>query len=473
MFEDDDEHDGTDEIDALCREALARFEDSDFESARERAMEAIQLDDEHPFPMFVLGLIAEHQGDIPSARAMSELALQSAATNPDAISLRVQVHLHEHEFEEAEALLRFGIAHNPDDAELHEGLARIALAQGHFDDARSAASAALRLDPGSAGALGVRIAANEQLADRSELLAVLRQTAQMFPDDPHALVELAAAEAENGSVDRARRLLARAHRIAPHDARVAEVRVMVETIHEHPLLRHLPAVLRWVRDFPGSIVGLIMGLAIASLPLALVVEQHPLTLPPIALLLSAWSLVALYAWVGPAVAMHRLNMIAAERAADALMEQLTTPGALRVNIDEDSLADALSLLFGARRYRQARELLGCAARECDMPARGEFANLLRRLGALRWRAAQWLLLVPGERRLLVALALLLGVTAPALDPLPYLTAPWLWAGALASIALAGLLLIIEQRPHTMLEQTMQTIEALADEQPDASDAAAA
>ncbi len=467
MFDDDDEHDGTDEIEALCREALARFEDSDLESARERAMEAIQLDDEHPFPMFVLGLIAEFEGDIPAARTMSELALRTAATNPDAISLRVQVHLHEHEFEAAEELLRFGIAHNPDDADLHEGLARVQLARGRYDDALAAANAALRLEPTNNGALGVRIAAHEHLADRDELLAVLRQTAQMFPDDPHALVELAAAEAENGSVQRARRLLDRAHRIAPRDQRVTDVRVMVETIHQTPVLRYLPATLRWVRDFPGSIIGFVGALITASLPLTMVAQHQPLAIPPIALLLTAWSVCALYVWVGPALAMHRLNRLAADRASEELLEQLTSPGEVRVMVNEYALADAASLLFSARRYRHARELIRTASNECDMPARAEFAMLVARMSTIRWRVPRMLLMLPGERRLLIALALILSIGAPMMDALPLLSAIGMWAAAVGCLVVAALLYVIEQRPHADLERTMNTIEALSDSQLDA------
>src|SRR5665647_1784485 len=79
-------------VDDLCHEALVLMEASEMGSARERAMEAVRLDDEHPFPLFVLGLIAEHEGDVVEARMMSDLALKTAATNADAIQLRAHVH---------------------------------------------------------------------------------------------------------------------------------------------------------------------------------------------------------------------------------------------------------------------------------------------------------------------------------------------------------------------------------------------
>lgn len=465
VFE-DDEHDGVDEIDELCREALTCFEESDLSGARERAMQAVQLDDEHPFPMFVLGLIAEHEGDIASARAMSELALRTAATNADAIGLRVQVHLHENEFDEAEQLLRFGIVHNPGDAELHEGLARIALARGRFDDAMHSAAAALRLDPTSIGASAVRAAAMEQTADRSSVLAVLRQSAQLFPDDPIALVELAAAEAENGGLERARRLLNRAHRLAPRDPQVRDVRMMVESVHANPILRPLPPLMRWVREFPGSIVGFVFALLLAALPLALVAEREPLTLIPISLMLGTWALTALYVWVMPAVASLQLSRVAATATYDELLEQLTDPTAVRVHVDEHALADTLSLLFAARRYRTARQLLASTADSCDMPACTEFALLQRRLRRPLFRLALLPLKVPGERRILIAAAAVLTVTAPIIDKTGWLPAPLAWLIASVCALAALVLMLVEQRPVSLLDDTMSRIGAMRDAHPD-------
>src|SRR4051812_12009354 len=80
----DDEHDES-EVERLCRESLQLLELDEVEGARDRAMEAVQLDDGHPFPVFVLGLIAEQEGDLTAARYLADQALESAATNADAL----------------------------------------------------------------------------------------------------------------------------------------------------------------------------------------------------------------------------------------------------------------------------------------------------------------------------------------------------------------------------------------------------
>jgi hypothetical protein len=119
MSLDDDDDDQTDdpvaaEIEERCQDALDALELDDLGLAREIAMAAVRLDDEHPFPMFVLGLIAEREGDLDTARDMAELSLRTAGTNPDAIGLRAHIHVRQHELVEAEELLRFGNAHHPD-----------------------------------------------------------------------------------------------------------------------------------------------------------------------------------------------------------------------------------------------------------------------------------------------------------------------------------------------------------------------
>jgi tetratricopeptide (TPR) repeat protein len=466
------EHDGyggtdsaDDEIETLCQEALVLLEDADMRGARERAMEAVSLDDEHPFPIFVLGLIAEHEGDIPEARIMSELALRTAATNSDAIQLRVQVHLRENELAEAEQLLRFGIVHNPDDADLHEGLARVLLAAGRYEDALHGAEAALRLDSSNTGAMGVRTAALEQHADRATLLAVLRQTAQLFPDDPYALVELAAAEAEHGNVDRSRRLLARAHRLAPRDAAIADVRAMVEGVNARLVLKPLPQLLRWVREFPGGIAGFVLALCVAALPLREVMLRDAAAAPVAGALLGAWAAVALYVWLGPAVMGLRVNRIAASRARDEILEELTAPsmhGLLRDAPSPARVADAVGLLLAARKVGRARELLDLAAGALAEPASTQFTLLSRRLGRVPERLSRALLAFPGDRRLLVAAAVGTLLVAPTLTGVAAVPLVVGWGSAAAFSLLAMASAWAERRPSRLLDEALVTIAALED-----------
>jgi len=404
-----------DEIEQRCQDALDALESDDPVLAREIAMAAVKLDDEHPFPMFVLGLVAERQGDLNMARDMAELALGTAGTNPDAIGLRAHIHVCQHEFDLADQLLRFGIAHNPDEAPLHEGLARVALARGRHSEALDSARAALRIEPGNPGAMAVRTAALDAGGDREALLAALRQGVQLHPEDPYAMVELASVEMEHGNLERARTLLARAQRLAPRDHEVGDVRALVEHVYDRRFLRPVPGLLRWMRDFPGGLAGFLLGFLVAGLPLqALAVSEPAYSVPAIAVLI-AWGGVALYAWVAPAVLTHRLNQRAAHGGAERLFADLRDPGASMPSIDR--IADVTSMLLMARARGQANELLSLAARRAESRGLALATNLdqlaleLRRPTA-RIRSA--LLRIPGSVRGLIAIGAVLALSAPVL-----------------------------------------------------------
>jgi Flp pilus assembly protein TadD len=429
----DDSEDET--IVAMCHEALERFEHGDSAGAKARAMEAVALDDEHPFPMFVLGLIAEAEGDLISARDLSELALRSAVTNAEAIQLRAQVHLRLNEFDDAERLLRFGIVHNPGEAQLHEGLARVLLAQGRSEDAVAAAHACLQLEPGNPGAHAVRGAALDQRGDRDALLAALRQTVQLHPEDPWALVELAGAEAEHGNLRRARTLLARAQRLEPDDRQIVDLRRVLEESSTGLLLRPLPRVLDWVREFPGGLVGLIAGLVIAALPVHALTGIAPELAVPARLVLAGWAGIAAYAWIGPSVMNDRLTRHAAQVAASALLDDLG-------NVDEpaptaDRVLDAAHLALATGDRGGASRLLRVCATACDLETAHELVGAAERLDRWPMRIICAPPRIPGTTRFLAAVGLGLLMTAPLLAGRVdgTTTSEWYYAsGALLGIA---------------------------------------
>ncbi|MBC7459994.1 MAG: tetratricopeptide repeat protein [Thermoleophilia bacterium] len=451
-----EEEELSNEIEQLCQEALDALDVGEVETAREIALGAVRMDDEHPFPMFVLGLIAEHLGDLDTARDMAELALRTAETNPDAIGLRAHIHVRQHEFDMADQLLRFGIAHNPDEAMLHEGLARVSLARGRHAEALDSASAALRIEPNNPGALAVRTAALEEGSDRSTLLAALRQGVQLHPEDPYTMVELASVEMELGNLDRARMLLMRAQRLAPRDIEIGDVRRLIDHVQGRPLLRPVPALLRWMRDFPGGLAGFVLGFAIAALPL----HAMAVSLPQyrfIALgVLAAWGVVAIYAWVAPAVLTHRLNQRAARTGHDRLLQELEDP--LATLPDLDRVADVVSMLLVARDRRRAVAVLELAAErttaQASLPlARAsasaddvaeELTRFARQLRRPRMRARLALLAVPGAARVFVAVGVTITITAPSI-------AHWQgvatleWHGvALACLFTAWLFVVLER-----------------------------
>ena len=460
------------EIDSLCQDALDALEEGHCELAREIALGAVRIDDEHPFPMFVLGLVAERQDDLDTARDMAELALRSAGTNPDAIGLRAHIHVRRHEFTQAQELLRFGIANNPDDATLHEGLARVALACGRYDEALQAAAAALRLEPDNAGATAVRTAALEEVEDRGAVLAVLRQGVQLHPEDPYAMVELASAEMEHGNVDRARMLLMRAQRLAPRDHEIGDVRALVEHVHERPLLRPVPALLRWMREFPGGLPGFLVGFVVAALPLGALARTEPDYRVTALGLLGVWGAVALYAWVAPAVLTHRLNQRAARGAFDRLATELRDPCAPLPGVDR--LADVTGMQITARARARAVELLELASRRLTSAGEGSAAigavassaastargdaldQVARRLRGPQARARGVVLVVPGLLRVLVAAAAAVAVAAPALGDWTGSVLPW-HAAALLALAAAWLISITDRAEQRDLEASFSTI----------------
>lgn len=458
------------EIERICHDALELLEDDECEAARERATDAVRIDDEHPFPLFVLGLIAEREDDLPGARRLADLALQSAATNADTIGLRAHLHVREHEFDAAERLLRFGVAHNPDDSQLHEGLARVALARGHYDDALDAATACLRLEPGNVGAAAVRSAALDERHDRGALLATLRQSVQIHPDDPYSMVELASIEMEHGNLDRARVLLLRAQRLAPRDRDIFDIRILIEGVREHPLLRPVPHVLRWVRDFPGGLAGLLIGLIIAALPLHALATTSPAYAIPVISIISIWGGVGLYAWVAPAILNLRLEQVAADSGMARIVSQLTEPSAPMPSLDR--VGDVVSLLVTARRRRAACRLLDAvadrygsgtpatSARAAEAP-RTQAADELRQLArTLRrpHRALGYLMLcVPGDVRLLAAAAVSGAMLAPLLQSsFGGMLAAWYWA-AVAAIFLAATITAFEHRTRQRVDDVFTTL----------------
>lgn len=402
------------EIEQLCQDALDALEADDLPLAREVAMGAVRLDDEHPFPIFVLGLVAEREGDLDTARDMAELALRSAETNPDAIGLRAHIHVSQHQFNEAEALLRFGIAHNPDEAMLHEGLARVELARGRHAAALNAANAALRLEPSNPGAMAVRSAALEEASDRQAVLAALRQGVMLHPEDPYGMVELASMEMEHGNLDRARSLLMRASRLAPRDREIGDVRVLVDHLHTHRLLRPVPGLLRWLREFPGGLPGFLIGLLVTALPMHALAVANPTYRAPVTILLGIWGAVALYAWIAPARLTHRLNQRAAAGARDRIERDLGDPLAPVPSPEQST--DALAMLVDARERRGAmrvtRQLLDRMPDESDSAA--GVREFEARLRSMPVRIGMSVLTLPGLARTLVAIAGVLFVIAPTL-----------------------------------------------------------
>ena len=433
---DDFSFDDNEDVERLCHEALALFERSDLSEARQLAMEAVALDDEHPFPMFILGLIAEFEGDIPSARDLSELALQSAATNADTIQLRAQVHLREYEFDKAEKLLRFGIVHNPDDAALHEGLARLLMALGRHAEARECAEAALRLDSSNEGAYAVRSASYESSGDHDGLLAALRQSAQLNPDDAFVLAQLAAVEAELGDIPRARALLNRADRLSPRSAHIADLQVALGSIDSSRLLRPLPGLLRWMRSFPGGIVGFLLGFVVMALPLLEVASRSTLHAVTAGTVLAVWGLVGAYAWLGPAALVQRLASGAATAGYQRLMDHLSLPDA--ETVDPEQVFDLVQVHVLARRRRQAVEILQCvSATTSDPLAQHQMLAIAARLNRPMSRVTFAVTRIPAARRVMMAVAMGIGIAAPLLVSNGTAAIPMYGAGvALALLAAA-------------------------------------
>lgn len=427
--------DESDDIDRLCQEALAHFEEGDLHTAKARAMEGVAMDDEHPFPMFVLGMIAEFEGDIASARDLADLALRTAPTNADAIQLRAQVHVREHELEDAEQILRFGILHNPDDAVLHEGLARVLLATGRTRPALVAANTALRLDATNGGALAVRSASLDALDDRDSLLAALRQTVQMHPDDAYSMIELAAIEAERGNLARARALVSRAQRLRPADREIAEARLLFERGHEWPLLRPLPGLLAWLREFPGGLSGFLLGLVVAALPLHALTQASPAYALPAWLAIGTWAAVATYAWVGPSVLRRRLSRVAAGAARETFYESMSG-GGQEAAIDLDAVLDLVHLQLSAHQRRAAVETLRVAATASEPSVADALLTVARRLDRRVSRILGALVVIPGLPRLLTAIAAALLVAAPVVDGAGGHPGAYVAAAACLAIALA-------------------------------------
>lgn len=430
------------EIEERCQDAMDALDAGDVSLAREIAMAAVRLDDEHPFPMFVLGLIAEHDGDLDTARDMAELSLRTAATNPDAIGLRAHIHVRQHELAEAEDLLRFGIAHNPDEATLHEGLARVSLARGKHEDALRSAGAALRIEPGNTGAIAVRAAALDEGGDRGALLAALRQGVQLHPEDPYAMVELASVEMEHGNLERARMLLQRAQRLAPRDPEISDVRRLVEHVYERPLLRPVPSLLRWMRDFPGGLAGFLVGFIIAALPLHALATVSPDYRVPAISVIAAWGCVALYAWIAPAVLTHRLN----QRAAQGAVERLTANvrDSLSTAPTIERFADAISMLVAARDRRGAARLAALAATSTDSTYSPMLEALETKLRGPKARLRAALLAIPALPRLFVAIAAGCAIMAPALSSASMLPVLAWHAIALTALTFAWLLVLVER-----------------------------
>lgn len=413
-FEDSADESVSVEIEELCHDALDALDIDDLSLAREIAMGAVRLDDEHPFPMFVLGLIAEREDDLDTARDMAELSLRTAATNGDAIGLRAHIHVRQHELSEASDLLRFGIAHNPDDASLHEALARVCLANGNYEEALKEARITLRIEPTNPGAMAVRTAALEESCDKGALLAALRQGVQLHPEDPYAMVELASIEMEHGNVDRARMLLVRAQRLAPRDRVIGDVRALIENVYERPLLRPVPALMRWIKDFPGGLAGFLVGFIIAALPLhALATFDTAYRIPAITII-ATWGMIALYAWLAPAALSWRLNQRAAYAEASRLEDEFLDPLMDAPKIER--VIEVLAMLALANERNRTAKLATTAA-ERLLPSIGTESTALLRsiavnLQTRRARLRHVAMSIAVLPRLLVAL----GTTVILLSP---------------------------------------------------------
>lgn len=398
--EDDGFDEQPDEIEQLCRSALVNLDDGDLEAARTAAMQAVEIDADHPFPVFVLGLIADQEGDIDVARYLSERALQNAGTNADTIQFRAQIHLREHEFDRAEDLLRFGIAHNPDDASLHEQLARMLLAMGRYEEAARAANVALEIDPADVDAHRIRMAALDGGGDDEAMLAAMRQSVQMHPDDPYAAIELAHFEAQVGNLDRARVLLARAERIAKHDFVLEHSMQVILDSYDTPLLRPLPALMRWMRMIPGGLVGFLLAYLVVSMPLGALAAVEPAYAIPARALLVAWGLVAAYIWIAPALLTCRRARRAAVMSRTLLEHS---------DVDRERIADtAIAYLHGKQFSETVRVLTSYAGELPDADA--ELVRAVASQVGARWsRAFARVASIPGDVRTLIAVGVVSGV----------------------------------------------------------------
>lgn len=468
---DDDDADPTEEeVERLCRQGLERLEESDSEGAREAAAEAVTLDPDHPFPQFVLALVADQEGDDVAARYLSDNALRGAPTNADTIQFRALLHVRDHEFERAEQLLRGGIVHNPDDASLIESLARVCMGTGKHEEALRSAEAALRLEPLSEGARSIRMAILDASRDPETMLAVLRQAVQMHPDDPQPMLELAAMEVELGNVDRARRLLDRAHRLSPRDSQISDIRIMVDGAYAPIGLRPLPKLLGWLREFPGGLVGFLLGLVVAALPLGALAEAGTGYAPIAGAVLAIWGITAMYAWVGPPLLAARLDAGAArigeERLRAEARQSTHANGEARSVVNVDRVADAASLLVEARAWRRLRSLLSFAARtESREDVQEALQSTNQRVRTLRSRALQLITCVPADTRLLVGAAAAISVTAPPLGRQLGVHPGWIWAAAFCLLVLALMLVHAHLSVARMVEQGLAAASETADGSP--------
>jgi tetratricopeptide (TPR) repeat protein len=428
------EDDGPDEIELLCRNALINLDDGDLDEARSIAMQAVELDADHPFPVFVLGLIADQEGDIAVARYLSERALQNAGTNADAIQFRAQIHLREHEFERAEDLLRFGVAHNPDDADLQEHLARVLLAMGHYEDAARSAQAALELDPNSSGAHAVRVAALDESGDAEALLGALRQNVQMHPDDPYAALHLASIESENGNVSRARLLLARAQRLAPRDESVLTTRRVLEAMHASPLLRGVLPMTRWLKEFPGGLAGFVLAYLLVSMPLGALAGVEPAYAIPARALLVAWGAAAIYAFVGPTVLNCRLNRIAVGPTRTALEQR---------DPDLELVIDAAIGCIAGKQFGAAIRTLELRCDDFGAEDQEMIRERIRDMHGMRYRFLRIFGRIPGDVRFLIATGVVLGVHSSMLAKWTELPVNAFLGATFACLSIAWLLAHID------------------------------
>jgi tetratricopeptide (TPR) repeat protein len=163
----------------------------DFENAARCYGEAVGCEPSDPLAWLNLGFAQLNQGEISSAaaslgRARSLAGAQHGCLH-DVHYLLAQVHKQQGRLQEALASCEAAVAAKPGFVDAIEDAARLALAMGHFDEARAWAHRLGLEDPGSVQASLLQAQASYKLGQYEEALGVLERVLAREPQNPEAL----------------------------------------------------------------------------------------------------------------------------------------------------------------------------------------------------------------------------------------------------------------------------------------------
>jgi protein O-GlcNAc transferase len=218
-------------IESLLQQGLCLHLSGLPDEAEQFYREVLALDPNHADVHYLLSELARQAGDLQSAQALLEQALQSAPSNPEFHLARGNACAAEGRQEEAITCYRNALCLSPDSADAHFNLGVVLLALGRWEMAEASFLEVLRINPSSADAYNNLGNISMSLDRLSQAELCYRQALDINPEFVDAHVNLGNLLRKQGDIDGARQHFEQAIVVTPSDCLRIKMTTMFSPVY--------------------------------------------------------------------------------------------------------------------------------------------------------------------------------------------------------------------------------------------------